>query len=115
MEWFSVYLQARALDYYITKDTQHIMPDDTAVAKFMDLVEPDHGIVAVGPGSWEATISIKTIMPATAATVGGAIIQERASRAGMPDWPIVRIEAVRHDVLDEELSAEEREESVQYE
>lgn len=112
MEWFSVHLQAlRPADsddlHPPLTETAASTLVTTATGKLMDLLEPYDGIVAAGPKSWEATISIRSIMPATAATVGGALIQAKAFEAGLPDWPPVRIEAIRQDVLYELLTAEE--------
>lgn len=114
MEWFTVYLQAmRPADqddlYPPLTETAISTMATTAANKLMDLLEPFDGIVSAGPKSWEATISIQSITPAIAASVGGAIIQQKTSEAGMPDWPPVRIEAVRHDILIKSLTTEAEE------
>ena len=96
MEWFSVYLQARN-----PADTP--APDEAAVTKLVDLLEPYDGIVTAGTGSWEATISIRAMKLATAAKIGQEVIQANALKALIPMWPPVRVEAVRHDVLAERL------------
>src|SRR5262249_45645432 len=41
--------------------------------------------------------------PDGAATEGARLVESLAAKAGMPCWPLVRLEAVREDVLDEEI------------
>lgn len=86
----------------------HSTPGEAAAGKLMDLLEDYDGIVSAGADSWDATISIQSHASAAAAGDGAVLIQEMASKAGMPDWPAVRIEAIRQDVLDEQLAQPDR-------
>jgi hypothetical protein len=40
--------------------------------------------------------------PVRAAAVAAALVESLAAFAGLPDWPMVRVEAVREDVLEED-------------
>jgi hypothetical protein len=80
--------------------------DDDATGRFADLAAAHHGVIAAGgiPEGWSATISVQVDSAAEAATEAVRIVTGIAADAGMPAWPVVRAEAVREDVLDEELS-----------
>jgi hypothetical protein len=66
---------------------------------------PDHGVVVGGgdPASWGGTISVEADSALAAIAAASAIIPREASDVFLPAWPIVRAEAVREDVLDDEL------------
>ncbi len=97
MELFSVHLEARA-----PGGVPHALIEDAAADGLMDLLAAHDGIVSVGVGSWGATVSLEGTDPSHAAAVAAAFIKSLASEAGMPSWPIVRVEAVRQDVLEED-------------
>ena len=64
------------------------------------------GIVSSGTGQWEVTIGLEEPDPVRAAAVAAALVESLAAAAGLPDWPMVRVEAVRQDVLEEDNSGE---------
>lgn len=99
MEPFSVRVETRA-----PRDARDVLPDDAAADGLMDLLEDYDGIVSSGPGSWDATVTIAAHGPREAAEEGTWIIERRAVKSGMPAWPTVRIEAIRQDVLAEQLA-----------
>jgi hypothetical protein len=76
---------------------------DAAADELMDRLEDYDGIVTVGPRSWDATVTISAGGPREAADEGVRIIEQWAIKTGMPLWPPVRIEALRQDILGEEL------------
>jgi post-segregation antitoxin (ccd killing protein) len=77
---------------------------DGAADALMDLLEDHSVVVSAGDRSWDATISVPGTDPAAAAAAGAALVAEMAAKAGMPSWPLVRCEAVREDMLDEDLA-----------
>jgi hypothetical protein len=98
MDWFSVYVEARASEAQVTATAV-----DAAADVLMDLLAEYDGVVSAGAESWNATISVPADCVSKAAAVGAALIESRATDAGLPRWPAVRIEAIRQDVLDAEL------------
>ena len=68
----------------------------------MDLLAAHDGVVSAGGGAWSATVSVQAEQARSAADMGGALIEGQAAEAGLPGWPVVRLEAVRQDVLDAE-------------
>jgi hypothetical protein len=97
LDWWSVTVEAR------TEGTGLI--DDEAVEKFLDLSEPYSGSVSTGgePLRWNATVSLEAESAADAVTEAARLLTLLAADAGLPVWPVVRTEAVREDVLDDEL------------
>lgn len=95
--WFSVHVESRA-----PNGQQHTYVDDASADALMDLLEAYDGVVGNNDRQWTATISIEEPEPARAVAVAVALIESLAQRAGMPHWPLVRAEAVREDVLDEQ-------------
>jgi phytoene/squalene synthetase len=99
VDWWSVTVEA------LTEGTGLI--DDDAVEKFLDLAEPYSGSVSSGtePSRWTATVSLEAESAANAVTEAVRLLTLLAADAGLPVWPVVRAEAVREDVLDDELPA----------
>jgi hypothetical protein len=97
LEWFSVNLEARP-----PADGLDFMASEDASDALMELLEYHDGIVSAGNGSWDATFSIQAGSPWEAVSQGGALIEKLAVKAGMPSWPIVRVQAVRQDLLNAE-------------
>ena len=95
MDWFSVHLATRAPESPASEAEL-----DGAGDRLMDLLSVHDGVVSAGGGAWSATISVQAERARSAAEMGWALIAARASEAGLPGWPVVRLEAVRHDVLD---------------
>jgi phytoene/squalene synthetase len=79
--------------------------DDEAIEKFLDLSEPYSGSVSAGiePSRWTATVSLEAESAADAVTEAVRLLTILAADARLPIWPVVRAEAVREDVLDDEL------------
>ena len=96
--WFSVHLEARA-----PEGVAQIVDEDAA-DKLTGLLMQHHGIVSADAGQWGVTIGLEEPDPVRAAAVAAALVQSLAAVAGLPDWPMVRVEAVRQDVLEEDNS-----------
>jgi hypothetical protein len=94
-DWYSVHVEGRPY-----ADDREPGIDEGAADGLMDLLEEYDGIVSAGPVSWEATVSIRASGAWDASVHGGSLIEKMAIKAGMPSWPLVRVEAVRQDVLD---------------
>jgi phytoene/squalene synthetase len=97
VDWWSVTLEAR------TEAADLI--DDEAIGKFLDLSEPYSGSLSAGtePSRWTATVSLEAESAADGVTEAVRLLTILAADAGLPVWPVVRAEAVREDVLDDEI------------
>jgi len=98
MEPFSVRVEVRA-----PRDARDARVDDAAADELMDRLEDYDGIVSAGPRSWDATVTIAAGGPREAAEEGIRVIEHWAAKSGVPSWPAVRVEAIRQDVLAEQL------------
>jgi hypothetical protein len=96
-EWYSVHVEARP-----AVDAENLAVDEDAADELMQLLEEHDGVVSAGAGSWDATVSVQAASAWEAVMSGAPHIEKLAYKAGMPDWPLVRAEAVRQDVLDAE-------------
>jgi hypothetical protein len=96
LAFFSVLVEAR------TADDGEI--DAAALRAFAAAVEPYHASVAGTARSWSARISVEAAGAADGAALGVALVILLARQAGLPEWPIVRAEAVREDVFVEDLA-----------
>jgi hypothetical protein len=96
--WFSVHLEARA-----PEGVAQIVNEDAA-DKLTGLLVEHRGIVSSEAGQWGVTIGLEEPDPVRAAAVAAALVESLAAAAGLPDWPMVRVEAVREDVLEEDNS-----------
>jgi hypothetical protein len=97
VDWFSVHLATRAPESPVSEAELDVAGD-----RLMDLLAGHDGVVSAGGGAWSATISVQADQARSAADAGGALIEDRAAEAGLPGWPVVRLEALRQDVLDAE-------------
>ena len=79
MDWFSVYVEARASEAQVTATAV-----DAAADVLMDLLAEYDGVVSAGAESWNATISVPADCVSKAAAVGAALIESRATDAGLP-------------------------------
>lgn len=64
-----------------------------------EAVRPFHGGCSVTGDVWDARVSVDAADAVEAGAVAAALVQSLAGKAGLPAWPIVRVEAVRADVL----------------
>ena len=96
MAFFSVLVEARAAD------DREI--DRAALRAFAAAVEPYHASVSGTARSWSARISVEAAGAADGAALGVALVILLARQAELPEWPIVRAEAVREDVFVEDLA-----------
>jgi hypothetical protein len=99
MTRFSVHVQAHA-----PESASKVLIDEDAAAQLMDLLAKHDGVVASASGRWDATISIEAQDPISAATIAAEIVDSMAVKSSMPRWPIVRIDAVRMEILEQELA-----------
>jgi hypothetical protein len=99
MDWWHVSIEAR------TDGVAEIADD--AVDKFLALAESATGTVSQGvdPTRWNVTVRLEAAGPAEAVAEGLRVVTLLAADAGLPGWPVVRAEATRGDVSDEDSSA----------
>jgi hypothetical protein len=96
LPFFSVLVEARPAD------DREI--DTAALRAFAAAVEPYHASVSGTARSWSARISVEAAGAADGAALGVALVILLAKQAELPEWPIVRAEAVREDVFVEDLA-----------
>ena len=79
------------------------------VDAFVDAIQPHAGVAAFGQDrpTWSATISVDAENPVEAAGFAFVTLRVLGSNVGLPDWPRVRVEVVREDVLDEDNAIEQ--------
>lgn len=99
MARFSVHVQART-----PEGASKVLINDDAADQLMDLLAKYDGVVVSGSGWWDATIGVDAPDPISAASMAAEIVDSMAVKSGMPHWPIVRIGAVRVEVLEEEIA-----------
>jgi hypothetical protein len=80
--------------------------DQAALDAFADAAEPYEAVVHGRPSSWSARIRVEANGAADGAALASALVNLLAKQADLPSWPVVRAEAVREDVYDEDLHAE---------
>jgi hypothetical protein len=113
MEGFSVAVEARApadaapLATSPSGDPQlYDLPDDDPFYRLlddlMDAVSPHHGIVSAGPRSWGVRITVDAADARAAHEQALAIVDDARATGGLPDWPVVKTELTREDVLEAE-------------
>jgi hypothetical protein len=96
--FYSVLIEARA------DDADDL--DRVALDAFADAAEHYEAVVTGGARSWLARIRVEAGGAADGAALASALVSLLAKEAGLPAWPIVRADAVREDVYDEDLHAE---------
>lgn len=94
-EWYSVHVEARP-----RAEAENLAVCEDAADELMRLLEECDGVVSASIGSWDATVSVQAASAWEAVMSGAPHVEKLACKAGMPDWPLVRAEAVRQDVLD---------------
>lgn len=79
--------------------------DQHAVEVLMELLDDHHvGGVAVSPGRYGCRFDVDAPTPAEAATEADEVFRKAVAAAGLPAWPVVRLEAVTVEELDVDLA-----------
>jgi hypothetical protein len=99
MTRFSVHVQACDPD-----GSPKVLIDENAADQLMDLLAKHDVIVASGTGRWDVTVSVEAPDPSSAATTAAELVDSMAAKSGLPNWPVVRVDAVRVEVLEEEIA-----------
>lgn len=61
-------------------------------------VAPYDGECAVDEAGWEVRLSVDAEDAVVAGAVGAALARNLAVQAGVPEWPVVRVDAARSDL-----------------
>ncbi len=98
-DWYSVAIEARS-----PSGTGSVA--ERALERFVTLLEPYSGVAGAGghPVRWDARISVQAPGAFDAIRAAEQMILGLAATARMPAWPVVSVEAIREDVLDEQLA-----------
>ncbi len=81
-----------------------IEADDKRVLHLTDDLDPHFGTVSAGGSVWSARIMVEASTPASAVQLAVSVVEFAARTADMPDWPYVRIEALRDDELERQIT-----------
>jgi len=99
MTWFSVGVEARRPDGDPGEVNEELLDE------CMDAVAAYDGVVGGSRDLWDARISVEAENAAQAVMAAAETVWELAVvKVGLPNWPLVRVEATRHDVLGEQLA-----------
>lgn len=96
MTFFSVLIETRA------DDTGQL--DQAALDMFAAIAEPYQAEITGGSRSWSARITVEASGAAEGAALAAALVDLLAKQSGLPAWPVVRADAVREDVRQEDLA-----------
>jgi hypothetical protein len=98
VDWWSVSVEARA------DGTGEIA--ESALGRFSDLTQPYGGNIVADaePLRWTAGISIEAAGASEAVAEGIRLVTSLAADAGLPGWPVIRAEAIRQDMADDDLT-----------
>lgn len=97
---YSVHAEARA-----PEGAEPISGPLDAMDRLMDLIVEYDGVCGAEQRSWSVTLTLNDAYDARdACERGAALISDLAAKAGLPAWPLARVEGVRGDVLDEDLA-----------
>jgi hypothetical protein len=96
--WYSVLIERRG-------DDASLVTDD-AMDVLLDVLQPHHAVVIGGGGHalYGARMSVESASPVAAVNEASVYLRCGAIDAGLPEWSTVRAEAVREDVLAEDLA-----------
>jgi zinc-ribbon domain len=100
VEEFSVLVEARAPEGAPGLDDATA---DQAAAALVEALAGHYVSGGVGGRAWTARVTLAADSPALAVGEASVRVGGAALDAGLPEWPFVRIEAVRGDVLAEDL------------
>jgi hypothetical protein len=77
--------------------------DDKRILHLTDGLDLHLGEVSAGGSVWSARITVEASTPASAVELAVSVVEFAARIADMPDWPNVRIEALRNDELERQM------------
>jgi len=97
--WWSVHLELAA-----EVARAHIDPLDERLDLLAELLASHDGVVSCSEKSLSLRCSVTNERYDGALGEGSEIMQKALVEAGLPDWPVVRVEAVRQDRLEADLS-----------
>lgn len=79
-------------------------PDDPAVDRFVEFLDGWGASVISGTDTWSARIALEARSVTDAITDATCVVGETAAKAGLPKWPVLRVEALEWAQLEAELS-----------
>ncbi|MHB2024528.1 MAG: hypothetical protein ACYCO3_14575 [Mycobacteriales bacterium] len=97
MDEYSVAIEAEGPDPSVDVDA-------TSLGLFLDKMGSMSPAASGGPGSWGAQVTVAAHSPLAAARAALEVVNDAARCVGLPDWPVVRVEAVRADALARDLA-----------
>lgn len=97
MTWYSVHVATR------NPAGGRTQADLPGLDDLHDLLAEHSASVAGGQAGYSATVSIDTHDGHEASSLGYQLVHEAAQKAGLPDWPVVRLEVLDHDELARDL------------
>lgn len=95
-EW-SVLVEAR-------NRTATIEADDKRLVPLPEALVPHFGVVSSGGSNCSARIAVEASTAASAVELAVSIVEFSAKATDMPDWPCIRVEALRDDELERQIA-----------
>ena len=90
---------------YIKAAGRGTVTEDQASALLDELAELHAGGVGFGPGAYTVTVNVEAPDPVAAGEAARAAVAGAAARVGLPDWPVVRLEAITEAEQDADIAA----------
>lgn len=98
--WYSVLTEARSADDEPGVQAGNVL--DGMLDALADAAQPWEGVAGASERSWSVRLSVQAGDAVAAAAQGARLAQQAAQEAGLPAWPVVRLEASTEQVLDED-------------
>lgn len=78
--------------------------DDPAIDRFLEALDGWGGAVSAGANGWSARIAVEARNVTDAITDATCVVGENAKKAGLPKWPVLRVEALEWAQFEAELA-----------
>lgn len=102
--WWSVLVETRET---VSRKGDRVDIAGEAASAFADELWWRHsGSACVGPNSWSGRIAVKSKSPGGAIVQALDIVTAAGRRAGLPEYQVSHVEALRWDVFERSLSSE---------
>jgi hypothetical protein len=99
MEW-SVFVEAVA-----KKGSRRLGIDDPAIERFVDALSGRSSSIAAGGRIWSARVAVEAPTVEVAISTAEDIVLCAAAAAGLPPWPVLKVEAIEWGEFVRELGS----------
>lgn len=99
MTWWSVLVECAAPEGAASLDLE-----DDRVDALVDAVPEHDGVPTLGPGRYDVRLSVEGEDVLAVGVRARELVWKAVANAGLPEWPVVRLDVMTHEDLDLELS-----------